>query len=105
MRKVGASDIAAADSSDAAVGGWTRAAARSRVVVAALLITAGVVWALVRGLEFYGLNPVHIAYDLDQPPLLLMFVGAWLFYRSRPRLRFPTSRSRADTGLSGPCSW
>ena len=60
-------------------------AGQSRLVVGLALITAGVVWAIARGLEFYGLDPVHIGYDLDQPPLLLVFVGAWLLYRSRRR--------------------
>jgi hypothetical protein len=57
----------------------------SRLVVGLTLITGGLLWAITRGLEFYGLNPVHIAYDLDQPPLLLVFVGAWLLYRRRRR--------------------
>jgi hypothetical protein len=43
------------------------------------------VWAIARGLEFYGLIPAEIAYDLDQPPLLLALVGIWLLYRSRRR--------------------
>jgi hypothetical protein len=59
--------------------------AQPRVVVALVLIVAGVVWAAVRGLEFYGLSPVHVVYDLDQPPLLLVAVAAWLLYRSRRR--------------------
>jgi hypothetical protein len=54
-------------------------------VVGLLLIAGGVVWALVRGLHFYGLSPVDAAYDLDQPPLLLALVGGWLLYRSRRR--------------------
>ncbi len=54
-----------------------------RLVVALLLIAGGVGWAIVRGLEFYGWSFVHLGYDLDQPPLLLMFVAAWLTYRSR----------------------
>jgi hypothetical protein len=49
------------------------------------LIAAGVVWAILRGLEFYGLAPAHLGYDLDQPPVLLMLVGGWLLFRSRPR--------------------
>jgi hypothetical protein len=57
----------------------------SRRAVALTLITAGMVWAIARGLEFYGLAPAHILYDLDQPPLLLVFVGAWVLYRSRRR--------------------
>ena len=58
---------------------------RARAVVGFLLIGAGVVWAIARGLSFYGLSPVHLAYDLDQPPWLLVLVSAWLWYRSRRR--------------------
>ena len=54
-----------------------------RVAAALMLILAGVVWALVRGLEFYGVSPVNLVYDLDQPPLLMIFVAGWLLYRSR----------------------
>ena len=56
-----------------------------RVVVALALIAGGVVWAIARGLQFFGLTPAHIGYDLDQPPLLLVLVSAWLLYRSRRR--------------------
>ena len=55
------------------------------LVVAVVLICAGLVWAAARGLEFYGLTPLDVGYDLDQPPLLLIIVGAWLRYRSRRR--------------------
>ena len=55
----------------------------SRPVVALVLVAAGVVWAIARGLRFYGVSPADLIYDLDQPPLLLMFVGAWLLYRNR----------------------
>jgi hypothetical protein len=61
------------------------ALAQPRLVVGLALIAAGLVWAIARGLQFYGLTPVPIAYDVDQPPLLLVLVGAWLLYRSRPR--------------------
>jgi hypothetical protein len=57
----------------------------SRVIVALVLVAAGVVWALARGVRFYGVSPVHLAYDLDQPPLLILLVSAWLLYRSRRR--------------------
>ena len=57
----------------------------SRLVVGLTLIAGGLLWVIARGLEFYGLTPVHIGYDLDQPPLLLVFVGAWLLYRTRRR--------------------
>ncbi len=53
------------------------------VVAAITLIVAGVVWAAIRGLEFYGLSPANVVYDLDQPPLMLIVVAAWLLYRSR----------------------
>lgn len=75
----------AARASNPAVRGWLRAAGLSRLVVGVLLIIGGLLWAIARGLEFYGLNPVHLGYDLDQPPVLLVFVGAWILYRSRRR--------------------
>ena len=56
-----------------------------RLVVGIALIAAGLLWAVIRGLEFYGLSPVDLAYDLDQPPLMLLLVGTWLSYRSRLR--------------------
>ena len=58
---------------------------RSRLAVGLALIAAGVVWAFARGLDFYGLGPVQIGYDLDQPPVLIALVGAWLLYRRRSR--------------------
>jgi hypothetical protein len=54
-------------------------------VVGLVLIAGGVVWAIARGLLFYGITPAHIGYDIDQPPLLLVLVGTWLLYRSRRR--------------------
>jgi hypothetical protein len=57
----------------------------SRLAVGLALIVGGISWAIARGLEFYGLNPAHIGYDLDQPPCLLVLVGAWLLYRNRRR--------------------
>lgn len=56
-----------------------------RLVVAALLIAAGVVWAVLRGLHGYSEMPVGIVYTLDQPPILIALVGVWLLARSRPR--------------------
>jgi hypothetical protein len=56
-----------------------------RVVVGFLLILAGLVWALARGLSSYGLGLADLGYDLDQPPLLLLLVGAWLMWRARRR--------------------
>jgi hypothetical protein len=58
---------------------------QSRLVVGLGLIAGGLVWAIARGLRYYGINLVHIGYDLDQPPVLLALVGLWLLYRSRPR--------------------
>jgi hypothetical protein len=54
-----------------------------RRMLAILLIVGGIVWAIVRGLHFYGASPAGIGYDLDQPPILLVLVGAWLLFRSR----------------------
>lgn len=59
------------------------AATQPRLVIALLLIVGGLVWAVARGLQFYGLSPEHLIYDLDQPPLLLVFVAVWLLSRSR----------------------
>ena len=56
-----------------------------RLVAAALLILGGLVWAAARGLHFYGVSPINLAYDLDQPPVLVVLVGAWLLYRSSER--------------------
>jgi hypothetical protein len=53
-----------------------------RLLVGLVLIAGGLVWAALRGLEFYGVGPLDLAYDLDQPPLLLALVGAWLMFRS-----------------------
>ena len=58
---------------------------RSRVVVGLLLVASGLVWAILRGLPYYGVSPTHLAYDLDQPPWLLVLVSGWLCYRSRRR--------------------
>jgi hypothetical protein len=55
-----------------------------RLVVGLTLIAAGALWALARGLEFYGLSLSGVGYDLDQPPLMLVVAGMWLVYRSRP---------------------
>jgi hypothetical protein len=54
-------------------------------VVGLVIVAGGVLWAIARGLEFYGLFPFGIAYDVDQPPLLLALVGMWLLYRSHGR--------------------
>jgi hypothetical protein len=55
---------------------------RARLLLAAVLILAGLLWATARGLHFYGFTPVEIVYDFDQPPVLLACVGVWLLYRS-----------------------
>lgn len=65
--------------------GLNGAAARSRLAVALGLIAAGVVWAVARGVTFYGLTPARFYFDFDQPPVLLVIVGAWMLYRSRRR--------------------
>lgn len=56
-----------------------------RLLVALALIAGGFVWAIARGLHFYGLTMADVGYDLDQPPLLLVIVASWLLYRSRRR--------------------
>ena len=58
---------------------------QSRVIVGVVLIAGGVGWAIARGVTYYGVSPTHLAYDLDQPPWLLVLVGGWLLYRSRRR--------------------
>src|SRR5262249_4588182 len=65
--------------------GWRGALPQPRLAVGLVLITCGAVWAIARGLQFYGLGPASIAYDVDQPPLLLVLVGTWVAYRSRRR--------------------
>jgi hypothetical protein len=67
---------------DAAGDTWRSLQVDLRLIVAFLLIAGGVGWACIRGLHLYGVNP---AYDADQPPLLLVFAGLWLLYRSRRR--------------------
>jgi hypothetical protein len=57
----------------------------SRQAVGVLLIAAGIVWAILRGLNGYSAMPVGIVYTLDQPPILTALVGVWLLARSRPR--------------------
>jgi len=71
------------EQSKAVIQGLREGIIQPRLVVGLVLIASGVFWALFRGLEFYGLGPVDLAYDLDQPPLLLALVGVWLLYRSR----------------------
>ena len=56
-----------------------------RFVIGLVLIVGGVVWSVPRGLHWYGLSLAGLGYNLDQPPLLLALVGAWLLYRSRVR--------------------
>jgi hypothetical protein len=70
---------------DSAVEGLRGALAQPRLAAGLLLIAGGLVWAIARGLQFYGLAPAGLAYDVDQPPLLLVLVGAWLWHRSRRR--------------------
>jgi hypothetical protein len=68
-----------------AVSAWRWALVHSRAVVGLVLVAGAGVWAIARGLAYYGLSPVHLAYDLDQPPWVLLFVSGWLWYRSRRR--------------------
>jgi hypothetical protein len=58
--------------------------AEPRVLVGLALVIGGIVWALARGLHFYGLTPVNGLWDLDQPPMAILLVGYWTLYRSRP---------------------
>lgn len=67
----------------AVVRGLREGLIQPRFVIGLVLIAGALLWALFRGLEFYGLGPIDLAYDLDQPPLLLALVGLWLIYRSR----------------------
>ena len=62
---------------------WTLV--RSRLLVGVLLIAAGAVWAIARGLHVYGVSLAGIGYDLDQPPLLLVLVAIWILLRRRRR--------------------
>ena len=62
---------------------WTLV--HSRAVIGVVLVLAAVVWAIARGLHYYGASPVDLLYDLDQPPYLLLVVSGWLWYRSRRR--------------------
>lgn len=57
----------------------------SRQAVGAVLIAAGIVWAIMRGLNGYGSLPDGILYTLDQPPIVLAAVGVFIAYRGRPR--------------------
>ena len=59
--------------------------ALSRQVVGVLMIAAGIVWAILRGLNGYAEMPVGILYTLDQPPILVAAVGVFILYRSRSR--------------------
>jgi hypothetical protein len=75
----------ASDDLDTFLYGFPGRLIQPRLVVGLALIACGIVWAIARGLTFYGLTPAHIGYDLDQPPLLLVLVGIWLLFRSRRR--------------------
>jgi hypothetical protein len=58
---------------------------QSRALIGLVLVAGAVAWAVARGLTYYGVSPTHLAYDLDQPPWLLVLVSGWLLYRSRRR--------------------
>ena len=47
-----------------------------------MLIVAGIVWAILRGLHGYSEMPVGIIYTLDQPPILVAIVGAFVATRA-----------------------
>ena len=51
--------------------------------VVALLLAGGIVWAVLRGLHWYGLTPAGIYGDVDQPPVLVFVVGLWFGLRFR----------------------
>ncbi len=70
---------------EAVVYGLRRKLVQPRVAVGLALIAGGIVWAIARGLQFYGLTPADLGYDLDQPPLLLVLVGTLVVYRSSRR--------------------
>jgi hypothetical protein len=83
LREVQArASAAASDARDSVPDGRRTGLLRPRLVVGLALIIAGIAWAFARGLHFYGLSLAELGYDLDQPPLLLAFVGIWLLYRS-----------------------
>jgi hypothetical protein len=67
------------------VDGWRERLGQPRLALGLALIAGGVLWSVARGLHFYGVTVPDVGYDLDQPPLLLVFVGCWLLYRSRRR--------------------
>ena len=71
------------EQSKAVIQGLREGIIQPRLVVGLVLIAGGLLWAVFRGLDFYGLGPIDLAYDLDQPPLMLALVGVWLLYRSR----------------------
>jgi cytochrome c oxidase subunit IV len=53
----------------------------------ALLLAGGVVWAVFRGVHWYGLTLAGLYYDVDQPPVLVFVVGVWFavrVWRTRP---------------------
>ena len=64
---------------------WRRALVLSRLFVGLALVAGGVVWAIARGLSFYGLGPSGLYDDLAQPPLLLALIGVFVLFRSRRR--------------------
>jgi hypothetical protein len=72
-------------SSDPFVHRLSSTLVQSRVAIGLALVAGAGVWAVARGLHYYGLSPVHLVYDLDQPPWLLLVVSALLWYRTRRR--------------------
>ncbi len=62
-----------------------RTVVQPRLIVGVALVLAAIVWGVIRGVHFYGVSPLHIGYDIDQPPVLVLLVGYWMLYRSVPR--------------------
>lgn len=83
MKAQGDNDLAERGRQRVIAGSRDGLLVRSRALVGLLLLISALMWALLRGLHFYGVSPVHLVYDLDQPPWLLLLVGGWLAYRSR----------------------
>lgn len=62
-----------------------RSSTLPRLAAGTVLILAGIVWAILRGLHGYSQMPVGIAYTLDQPPILVAIVGAFVACRGGGR--------------------
>ena len=58
---------------------------QARLAIGPVLVVGRMSRAVGRGVDFYGLTPVDLAHDPDQPLLLPMLVGSWLLYWSARR--------------------